>query len=342
MNTENETELTDDVPGAGTNIRESNPALFGDDVPQASKLEDLTAEDLAAIAGDGDDNDPPAVGDAPPERDPATGKFIPKARFDEVNSERKAERDAREALEARLAALEKERTDAAEAARLAEEAKAKELHDFDADRDALQAKYDANEIDASELSREMRKLDKAERQQDLRVAEENAVVRMRKEQAAERERAENQTAAEIETAANTAAAAFLEKPENAPYKTDPIRIAALNVQREIIYAEKGGKIGWNELLDEAKARVEAYLGEKKAADKPVETEAERVKRERLAKQARATAEASSLPARPDGGVGARGTVEPEDENEISTEEWAKLPKAERDRRLGKDGSTKAA
>jgi hypothetical protein len=342
MITEDNTELTDSVSDASAaNLREKNPELFGDE-PKASKLEDLTAEDLAAIAGeeDGegkDKDDVPKPGEGVPERDPATGKFIPKERFDEVNTQRKQEREAREAAERERDELKRAAQERAEAERLAAEAKAREVHDYDADRVALDAKYDANEIDQAEYRKQLREIDKADRAQDRHLAEEAAVARVRKETQAERERAENQTAEQIAADANAAAIAFMEKPENAAYKNDPIRMAAINVQREIIYNERNGNIGWSELLDEAKARVEEYFGASKKTDnKPAETEAERVKRERLEKQARATAQGSALPARPDGGVGARATAEPEDENDISTEEYRKLPKAERDRRLGKD------
>lgn len=334
MNTENELELTDDVPGARTNIRETNPALYGDDAPPAtSKLEDLTEEDLAAIAGDDDDGDEADDGKER-ERD-TSGRFVPRARIDELTIQRNKERERAEAAEAKAAQLEKERQDAAEAARLAAEAKAKELHDFDADRDALQAKFDANEIDLSEFNRETRKLDKAERQQDLRVAEENAVARIKKEQAAEREKAEQESFKEIEADAVRAAQTFMADPENAEYKTDHYRRVMLDREREIIFKERDGNIGWDELLVEAKKRVEAYIADKKPAAKPSETEAERVARDRRERQARATAEASSLPARPDGGRGGRATAEPEDENDITPEEFRRLPKAERDRRLGK-------
>lgn len=345
MNTENEIELTDSVDDAtAATLREKNPGLFGDD-PPASKLADLTPEDLAAIAGTDTDVKPDADDaadeddDDKQERD-AAGRFVPRARLDELTAQRNKEREAREAAEARLAKIEKEQQDAAEAARVAAEAKAKEVHDYEADRDALQAKHEANEIDTAEFLRELRKIDKAERQQDQRITEENALARLRKEQKEERDRAESQSIEQAATEANTAAAEFLAKPENAAYKTDRFRIAALNTEREAIFAERNGDISWADLLVEAKKRVEEYLGAAKP-EKKGESDAERTTRERKERQARATAEASSLPSRPDGGVGARATTEPEDENDISPEEYRRLPKAERDRRLGKDGRVPA-
>ena len=49
--------------------------------------------------------------------------------------------------------------------------------------------------------------------------------------------------------------------KNALYKTDANRIAALNAQREIIFAERNGNISWAELLEESKRRVEASMSQ---------------------------------------------------------------------------------
>lgn len=331
MKTEDDTELTDSV--SAVNLKERNAELAGDD-DKPSKLEDLTEADLAAIAGDedADGKEKDDGADDGKARD-ENGRFVPRARIDELTAQRNKEREARELAERERDELKRAAQERAEAERIAAEAKAREQHDYDADRVALDAKYDANEIDQAEYRKQLREIDKADRAQDRRLAEEAAVERVRKETKAERERAETQTAEQIAADAHAAAAAFIEKPENAAYKGDPIRMAAINVQREIIYNEKGGNIGWAELLEEAKARVEAYFGERTA--KPAtETEAQRVARDRREKQAAITASTSTLPSRPEGGTGARSSTK-DDDDDISTEEYRKLPKAERDRRLGK-------
>lgn len=329
------TELTDAIPGTGTNIRERDPELFGDK-PAASKLEQFTADELAAISGDdADDDAPPRPGEAVPDRDDS-GRFVPRERIGELTAQRNKERERAEAAEARAAQMEQERQEREEAERAAAEAKALQVHDYDADRAALDAKYEALDILEPEYRKELRNIDKAEREQDRRIAEENAVARLRKEQQVERDAAASRRAEEAETGAQTAAEAFLAKPENAAYRTDRFRIAALNAEREAIYLERKGNITWDELLEEGKKRVEAYIAEKKpAAAAATETDAQRVARERREAQAKTTATVSSLPSRPDGGVGARATTEPEDGNDISPEQFRALPKSERDKRLGR-------
>ena len=344
---QNDNELDDNIPGAGApSLRESNPRLFGEE-PSKSALADLSTEELAALSKEGDDDDddggnPASGGDASdvPERDPTTGKFIPKARFDEVNAERKAERERADAAEAKAAELERERQERKEAERVAAEKKAKEVHDYDADRAALDVQFDKNELTQAEYRQKLREIDKADRAQDRRLAEESAVDRVRKETKAEREAAEKTANDELTAGAEAAAAQFVADPENEKFIKDRRLLALLNAEREAVFEEydKAGKtISWAGLWVEAKKRVEVFIGEKKPAA-AAESDAERVARERRAAQARTSAAASALPARPDGGTGARATPEPEDENDISPEEWRRLSKAERDKRLGKDGS----
>jgi hypothetical protein len=335
------TELTDSVNDTtSATLRKDSPELFGDE-PTPSKLADLTEEDLAAVAGE-DDGDGAADGagarerfdadaDETPERDDK-GRFVPRARVDELTAQRNKEREAREAAERERDELKRAAEERERAEREAAEAKAKEVHDYDADRDALEAKYDANEIEKDEYRREMRKIDKADREQTLRLAEEAAVERIRKENQKAQEQTENEVLAQAKADAEKAREDFLAKPENKAYTTDVNRMAALNAQREIIWVERNGDIGWGELLDEAKKRVEEAFGASKPSE---ETPAQKTARERRGAQAVATAAASAVPGRPDGGVGARATAEPEDGNDMTTEEWARLPKAERDKRLGK-------
>jgi hypothetical protein len=317
---ENDTPMGDSVNDV--DLKQRNPDLHNtEDKPAASKLDDLSPEDLAAIAGEEDEDQ---------DRDDK-GRFVPRARLDEQTAQRNAERDRAAAAEAKVAELEAAAAKAAEDARIAAEKAS--ARDFEAERDALEKKYyEDNEIDALTYTREMRKLDKDERDQLRKSLVDEALAKVDERTKAQRERDAEANARAVADDAEAAAKRFIEDPANAAYKDDKIRLAALNQARELIYAEKDGKIGWDELNAAAKARVEEYLTGKKA---PEETEQQRVARERRAAQARTVANVSTLPERPDGGQGTRGTDTGKDDEEMTREEWAKLSKAERDKRLGR-------
>ena len=322
MTTNTEIELNDSINSKPDITPEllgrAEPAKVEDKVDEA--LPALALEDLEAIAGEEDDRDD-------------KGRFVPRARLDELTAKRRDAEDRLTAAEEKLSRMEAER-EAREAAEREATEKAQKSRDFDADRDALQEKFDSNEIEQADFRRQMRELDKEEREQIRRLAVAEAIEQIDKRNTEAAKRQHEQTIERASADLKEAAERFLAEPENAPYKTDQFRIAAFNVAKEEVWAEKAGNIGWDELLEEARERVEKYFApHAKTAD---ETPAERVARERREQEQKAAATVRDIPGRPNGGMGSRALQGRDDENlEMSRNEYANLPQAERDRLLGK-------
>lgn len=332
MNTEtdnqpDDTELSDSVTSArASNLRETSPELFtGEPKQDATPPEgdaggDKDADADAAAAAAGDDGD--AAGDA------ATAggddnQLIPRARLNEVVREKRTAIEAAEALRVRLEALEQAETDRQTAAAKAAEAPAR---DIEAELDALEEKFDEGDLDQAEFRTQRKVLER-----ELRAQERDAAVAAALSEVERRNgEQQQQTKAQQWEAASTK---FMTDPLNAAY-ADPIRQGALNQAMKVVLAENGGVMGYDELLEESRLRVEkAFGGDTKPRN---ESPQDKVTRERRARAALAAAEASSLPDRPIGGVGARGTGEgKEDPEQISREEWRKMSPAEKDKHLGK-------
>jgi len=317
-----ETPLDDSVNAARAgNLRESNPELFGEE-PKVKA--DAPTDDGAAVeavaAGDADSSDTPAVDDAAGgEGKNKGGDQIPRARLNEVVAKEKNTAAERDALRARLEEIETaQRLAAEEAARQPE-------RDIDAEIEAVIKQYDDGDIDDAEKRALLKPLERDLRQQGIDKAVAVALAEVEKRNG---ERTA-QTEAEQWAAATTR---FSADPANEVYQT-PIRIAALNEALKEVSAEHQGKIGYDELLKEARDRVEVAFGGKPSST--TETTQQRVTRERREAAARAAAEASSLPAMPSGGVGARGSDGTRDVENISRAEWRKLTQAQRDEMLGK-------
>lgn len=318
-----ETELTDSVnDAAGKDLRTNSPDLFGDTPSEddAKPIDpEFTLEDLEAIASDDDD-----------ERDDK-GRFVPRSRVDELTAQRNAERDARAAAEARATALEEAQ---AEQARAAQEAadKLAAQRDFDAERDALQEKYDANELDLADFRKQTRVIDKEQREFDKRMAVAEAIYLIDKRNTEAEQRQHEQTVQRASADLKEAAERFLAESDNAVYKDDQFRIAAFNVAKEEIWIERNGNIAWDDLLTQAKERVEEHFAPVDKASAAVD----KTLRERREKAAKAASEVTAIPARPNGGMGSRALANRDEDNmEMSRVEWSKLPQAERDRILGK-------
>lgn len=322
MTTNTEIELNDSI----NSKPEITPELLGRAAP--AKVEDtkeddppaLSVEDLEAIATDDEERDD-------------KGRFVPRARLDELTAKRREAEDRLTAAEEKLSRMEAERQASEAAAREAAE-KAKNSRDFDAERDALQDKLDNQEIEQTDFRKQMRELDKEEREQIRRAAVAEAIEQIDKRNTEAQQRQHEQTIERASADLKEAAERFLAEPENAAYKDDKFRIAAFNVAKEEIWAEKDGNISWDQLLQESKDRVEKYFApQAKVAD---ETPAERVARERREQAQKAAASVRDIPGRPNGGMGSRALQGRDDDNlEMSRNEYAKLPQAERDRLLGK-------
>lgn len=316
-------ELDDSVASArASNLRETNPELYGEEAkaPDDAAAADAGTDAGTAAAGEKTD-DAPAGDTADAGAKPGDEQqHIPRARLNEVVQEKKDALAERDALRARLAEIEAEQQAAA--------AKAAELpaRDIEAEMDELDAKYDAGDIDSDERRAQMKVL-----QRDLRkqLAEEATAAALQAVEQRDTQRAAQTQAEQWQEASDR----FMADPKNAAYK-EPIRIAALNEAMKAVDTERGGKITYDDLLKEARNRVEVAFGGSVAAE-GAETPQQKVARERREAAARAAAEASALPDRPSGGVGARGTDATKDVENISRAEWRKLPQSKRDELLGK-------
>jgi len=313
-----ETLLDDSVTAARAgNLRESNPELFGE---EPKVMVDTPAVDVPASEEGGEADAPGSTDDAAADEGKNKGdQQIPRARLNEVVAKEKNTAAERDALRARLDEIEAaQRAAEAEAARQPE-------RDIDAEIEAVIEKYDNGDIDDAEKRALLKPLERDLRQQGIDKAVAVALAEV------EKRNSERMAQTDAEQWA-TATAKFNADPANAVYQT-PIRIAALNEALKEVSAEHQGKIGYDELLQEARDRVEVAFGGTPSTT--TETAQQRVARERREAAARAAAGASSLPAMPAGGVGARGSDGTKDVENISRAEWRKLTPAQRDELLGK-------
>lgn len=328
---DNEPELSDSVDAArSSNLRETNPELYGEEKAKADEAADdadakpdadKPADDDAASDEAADKADKPD--EAATEDDGADDKqHIPRARLNEVVREKKDALAERDALQARIDAIEsaeKERTLAAE-----EAAKAP-ARDIDAEIDAVIEKYEAGDLDEAEKRAALKPLERDLRKQ---LTDQAVAAAVKASEQRDSERSQQTQAAQWEDAT----AKFMADPLNAAYK-EPIRIAALNEAMKVVDTEAGGKMAYAELLQVARDRVEVAFGG--APSSATETSQQKVTRERRELAAKAAAGTSVLPDRPNGGIGTRGTPAPLDTESISRAEWRKLSQAQKDEALGK-------
>jgi len=284
---------------------ETDPAVAAK--PDEAKPDEQKDPDTATAAKpEGSQDDPPRdeKGRFAAKDDDAKPDVIPKPRFDEVISERNAERERREAAERRAAELE---------AQLAAAQKGP-TRDFDAEINALEQKFDEGDIDFKEYQK-----------QHATLVADKVRAEIAEKAAEERKQAAEQTAEQQWQAAQ---ARFFGEAENAELiDTRAKKVAFVDAVQQV--AEAGGAATYDDMLAKA---AEIVRRELPAAPKKdvVDPHAAR----RAADAAAATA-ASATPAPIAGGVGNRAGVDQAlDLKNLKPGAFSKLPKDQQEKLLG--------
>ena len=335
-------ELTDSINDpAAKDLRANSPELFNSAIEAPTTTtddgntgaDDAGADDTTAGATEGAEDGPGDAGAAT-----ATGKAprrddrVPKSRLDEVIAERNAERDARRqeseergALKARLDLLEQARAGTPPPTPAA----ASTERDIQAEIDALEDQYDSGDLEIEEYRKAHRTLNKELQSQLVDRAVSRATKKVEDDLAASALQGNQQKF-------ESALAGFLADPTNKVFQDSAIHAAALNTAMEELAKETGYNITHADLFARGKEKVLIAFGQSPAPVPAGETEKQRVERERRNASIAQNGLAATIPGRPAGGLGARGTQTDIDPGRVSTAEWAKLPQAERDRQLGKN------
>lgn len=279
---------------------------------------------------DGDDGAAPATGAAdgapataaaddegqPPPRSPG----IPKARFDEVNEERKALRDENAELRQLLREHLRATTGAQPAGQVEDDAPA--ARDFAAERKALRAKYDAGELtdDEYDAQKDALLIEQA-RQEAL------AEIQPRLQPLAERSAKEERD--QLVTALNEEAARWYGKYPELNHEAEGANTEAI----QSVLASRDALIKSG--IEPVRALRLAVLeyGEGQAAAPAVPDKAQETGNARRVAAATAAAAAAAVPPLPAGGTGNRATAGKIDVMNLGREDWEKLPQAEKDRLL---------
>lgn len=294
-------------------LRESDPSAFDDDVtPPESKEEN--EDDVEKK----DDKAPVEIEkkeDEPADDTPAKSSMIPKARFDEVNNQKKALEDALAVREAEIEAL---RTATAPKVEAVAE------RDFDAEFAELEQKYDDSDITHEDYKKAQLELRKEEREYTKQSAALLAVQAIKQEQ-------QLQAQAIVEKNWNDANKAWLAENQEflkAPGARDAMQTAIDFVDKQ----NAGNPLSPADMLAKAHEIAAKMIGvESKEPKQPARKE--ETARERSHREARERAERA--PAAFQGGMGDRGANPSKvDVSNMKPGTFSSLSKADQEKLLG--------